>query len=241
VASEALDSINAEPAEVARFDALAARWWDETGPLAPLHAINPIRTDYIAARVALAGARVLDVGCGGGILCESLARRGARVVGIDLAPDSIEVARTHAAAAGLAIDYRVAPAEAISADEPDGFDVVTCLELLEHVPDPAATVAACARAVKPGGHVLFSTINRNLKSFLLAIVGAEYVLGLVPRGTHDYLKLVRPSELARAARAAGLEVEDLTGLHYRPLTRSYHLGAGVGVNYLCCARRPETA
>jgi 2-polyprenyl-6-hydroxyphenyl methylase / 3-demethylubiquinone-9 3-methyltransferase len=241
VASEGIDSINAEPAELARFGGLASRWWDETGPLATLHAINPLRTDYIAARATLAGARVLDVGCGGGILCESLARRGAHVVGIDLASDNIEAARAHAAAGGLSIDYRVTPVEAIAADESGTFDVVTCLELLEHVPDPAATVAACARAAKPGGHVFFSTINRNLRSFLLAIVGAEYVLGMLPRGTHDYRKLIRPSELARAARAAGLEVEDLTGLHYHPLTRSYHLGAGVGVNYLCSARRPEAA
>jgi 2-polyprenyl-6-hydroxyphenyl methylase/3-demethylubiquinone-9 3-methyltransferase len=241
VASEAFDDSNAEPAELERFGRLAARWWDENGPLATLHAINPLRTDYIAARVALDGARVLDVGCGGGILCESLARRGASVVGIDLAADNIDVARAHAADEALPIDYRVTSAAAIAAAEAGTFDVVTCLELLEHVPDPGATVAACARAVKPGGRVFFSTINRNPGSFLFAIVGAEYVLGMLPRGTHDYLKLIKPSELGRAARAAGLDVEALTGLHYNPLTRSYRLGGNVLVNYFCCARRPEAA
>jgi 2-polyprenyl-6-hydroxyphenyl methylase/3-demethylubiquinone-9 3-methyltransferase len=238
---QAMETSNVEPAELEKFSRLAAHWWDASGPLATLHAINPLRTEYIAARAALDGARVLDVGCGGGILAEALAGHGARVVGIDLAADSIAVARAHAADAALAIDYRVASAEAVAASEAGAFDVVTCLELLEHVPDPGAIVAACARAVRPGGAVFFSTINRNLKSFLFAIIGAEYVLGMLPRGTHDYLKLIRPSELARAARRAGLDVEQLTGLHFNPLTQSYRLGAGVGVNYLCCARRPETA
>ncbi|HUF72836.1 MAG TPA: bifunctional 2-polyprenyl-6-hydroxyphenol methylase/3-demethylubiquinol 3-O-methyltransferase UbiG [Gammaproteobacteria bacterium] len=239
--TEAIESGNAEPAELAKFSRLASRWWDESGPLATLHAINPLRTDYIAARATLDGARVLDVGCGGGILSEALARRGARVVGIDLAGDGIDVARAHAKDAGLAIDYRVTSAEAVAAAEPDAYDVVTCLELLEHVPDPGAIVAACARAVRPGGCVFFSTINRNLRSFLLAIVGAEHVLGLLPRGTHEYLKLIRPSELARAARKAGLDVLDLTGLHYNPLTRSYWFGDGVSVNYFLSARRPVPA
>jgi 2-polyprenyl-6-hydroxyphenyl methylase/3-demethylubiquinone-9 3-methyltransferase len=237
----AIESGNAEPAELARFSRLAARWWDASGPFAALHAINPLRTDYIADRTALDGARVLDVGCGGGILSEALARRGARVVGIDLAGDCIEAARPHAEDAGLAIDYRIASTESVAEAEPGAFDLVTCLELLEHVPDPAAIVAACARAVRPGGCVVFSTINRNPKSFLFAIVGAEYVLGLVPRGTHEYLKLIRPSELARAARRAGLDVDDLTGLHYNPLTRTYRLGDGVGVNYFLSARRPVSA
>lgn len=239
--AEAIESPNAEPAELARFGRLAARWWDESGPLGALHAINPLRTDYIAARAALDGARVLDVGCGGGILSEALAKRGANVVGIDLAGDSIDAARAHANEAGLAIDYRLTSAETLAATEPGAYDVVTCLELLEHVPDPGSIVAACARAVRPGGWVFFSTINRNPKSFLFAIVGAEYVLGLVPRGTHDYLKLIRPSELARAARHAGLDVEDMTGLHFNPLTRSYWLGDGVSVNYFVSARRPVPA
>ena len=239
--SEGIESGNAEPAELARFGRLAARWWDEAGPLATLHAINPLRTDYIAGRVTLDGARLLDVGCGGGILAEALARRGARVVGIDLAGDSIDVARSHAEDAELAIDYRLTSAEAVAAAEPGAYDVVTCLELLEHVPDPGAIVAACAHAVRPGGCVFFSTINRNLKSFLFAIVGAEHVLGLLPRGTHEYLKLIRPSELARATRKAGLDVEDLTGLHYNPLARSYWLGDGVSVNYFLSARRPVPA
>lgn len=237
--SEAIESANAEAAELARFAKLASRWWDKTGPLATLHAINPLRTDYIGARAALEGARVLDIGCGGGILCESLARRGACVVGIDLAADNIEAARAHAAAADLDIDYRVAAAENVAASAAGGFDFVTCLELLEHVPDPASMIAACARAVRPGGRVFFSTINRNPMSFLLAIVGAEYVLGMLPRGTHEYPKLIRPSELARGARQVGLDVEDLTGLHYNPLTQSYRLGGNVAVNYFCCARRPE--
>lgn len=230
---------NAEPAEVEKFNALAARWWDETGPVASLHAINPLRTDYIAARARLDGASVLDVGCGAGLLSEALARRGALVTGIDLAAENIRVAVEHAAAAGLDIDYRVQSVEERAAAAPGTFDVVTCLELLEHVPDPEAVIAACARAVRPGGTVFFSTINRNAKSFLFAILGAEYVLRIVPRGTHEYLKLLRPSEIGRAARAAGLQVRELTGLHYNPLTQAYRLGGNVDVNYLVFAARPE--
>lgn len=234
-------SLNAARDELEKFDRLAAEWWDETGPLATLHAINPLRTDWIAGRVALSGARVLDVGCGAGILSESLARAGAQVTGIDLAATSIAVASEHASANNLQIDYRVAAVETVAAEIPGGFDVVTCLELLEHVPDPAAAIAACARAVRPGGAVFLSTINRNLKSFLLAIAGAEYALGMLPRGTHEYLKLIRPSEAGRAARRAGLVVEELTGLHYNPLTRAYRLGGNVDVNYLVHARRPGSA
>jgi 2-polyprenyl-6-hydroxyphenyl methylase/3-demethylubiquinone-9 3-methyltransferase len=209
--------------------------------LATLHAINPLRTRYIADRVALDGASVLDVGCGAGILSEALARHGAKVTGLDLANDNIRVARRHAADQGLDIDYRVASIEQVAASDAGRFDVVTCLELLEHVPQPDSAIAGCARAVRPGGRVFFSTINRNLKSFMLAIVGAEYVLGLLPKGTHDYLKLIKPSELARAARSAGLVVDELAGLHFNPLTRAYHLGGNVDVNYLASATRPEAA
>ena len=231
---------NVEPAELAKFGALADVWWDDSGPLATLHAINPLRVEYIDNRVSLDGAKVLDVGCGGGILAEALAHRGAQVTGIDLARDNIAVARDHAAAQGLAIEYLEQSVEATAASSSGAFDVVTCLELLEHLPAPEQAVAACARAVRPGGAVFFSTINRNLKSFALAIVGAEYVLGMLPRGTHDYAKLIKPSELGRAARMAGLAAQDVTGLHYNPLTKTYRLGGNVDVNYLLYARRPDT-
>jgi len=232
---------NAAADELAKFGRLADAWWDEQGPLATLHAINPLRTDYIAARTALDGARVLDVGCGAGILSEALARRGAIVTGIDLVADSIRVATEHASASGLSIDYQLRSAEQLAAAMPDAFDVVTCLELIEHVPEPGRIVAACAAAVKPGGTVFLSTLNRTAKSFLLAIVGAEYLLNMLPRGTHDYLKLVKPSEVGHAARKAGLEMFDVTGLHFNPLTGSYRLGGNVDVNYFVSARRPETA
>jgi 2-polyprenyl-6-hydroxyphenyl methylase/3-demethylubiquinone-9 3-methyltransferase len=228
---------NADAAELAKFGSLAGRWWDLDGPFKTLHALNPLRLDYIAARTRLQGARVLDVGCGGGILAEGLAGRGARVVGMDLAPENIEAAAAHAAAAKLAIDYRLVDAAALAETEPGAFDVVTCLELLEHVPDPARIVAACATLAKPGGAVFFSTINRNPKSFLLAIVAAEYVLGLVPKGTHEYLKLVRPSELGAACRAAGLDLQELTGLHFNPLLDRYSLGGNVDVNYFAYTRK----
>lgn len=232
---------NADAAELEKFGAQAAEWWNPRGPFRTLHEINPLRADYIAARAPLEGARVLDVGCGGGILAEALAARGAAVVGIDLAEENIRAAREHAVQEALEIDYRVADAEEVAARDPGSFDVVTCLEVLEHVPHPAALVAACAAAVRPGGHVFFSTINRNPKSFLMALVGAEYLLGWVPRGTHEYLKLIRPAELARACRGAGLEVLDLTGLHVNPLTRGYWLGGNVDVNYLLHAFKPRLA
>lgn len=232
---------NADTTELAKFAAQASQWWDPHGPFRPLHEINELRADYIAARAALRGARVLDIGCGGGLLAEALARRGAAVLGIDLAAENVATAAAHATTGGLAIDYRVAAAEDVAAAEPGAFDVVTCLEVVEHVPDPDALVAAAAAAVKPGGAAFFSTINRNAKSFLFAVVGAEYVLGLVPRGTHEYLKLVRPSELARACRHAGLEVRDLTGLHHNPLTGAYWLGGNVDVNYFVHAVKPGTA
>jgi 2-polyprenyl-6-hydroxyphenyl methylase/3-demethylubiquinone-9 3-methyltransferase len=232
---------NAEPAELDKFNRLARDWWDETGPLATLHAINPLRVGYIASCAELGGARVLDVGCGAGILSEALARRGAAVTGIDLASESIRIAGEHAAAEGLLIDYRVQTVEQLAAAEPGTYDVVTCLELLEHLPEPETAIAACARAVRPGGAIFLSTINRNLKSFMLAIVGAEYALRMLPRGTHEYLKLIKPAEIGRAARTAGLVIEDLTGLHYNPLTQTYRLGGNVDVNYLVFATRPESA
>ena len=223
---------NIDPGEVAKFDDLAHRWWDPHGEFRPLHEINPLRLDYVERRAPLGDARVLDVGCGGGILAESMARRGARVTGIDMAQAPLEVARMHLHESGLEVDYRQVPVEELAQEMPGSFDVVTCMEMLEHVPDPASVVHACARLVRPGGQVFFSTINRNPKSFLHAIVGAEYVLGLLPRGTHEYARFIRPSELTRWARAAGLDTRHLAGLGYNPVTREYRLDDDVRVNYL---------
>jgi len=228
---------NVDHDEVAKFEALAARWWDPGSEFKPLHEINPLRLDFIDERVQLKGKRVLDVGCGGGILAESMAARGARVTGIDLGEAPLAVARLHLKESGQQVDYRHLSAEDMAAQHPESFDVVTCMELLEHVPDPASTIRACARLVKPGGHVFFSTINRNPKAWLFAIVGAEYVLKLLPRGTHRYLKFIKPSELAAWARAAGLEMRELIGLHYNPLLQHYSLGPGVQVNYIAYTRR----
>ncbi|MCZ6476268.1 MAG: bifunctional 2-polyprenyl-6-hydroxyphenol methylase/3-demethylubiquinol 3-O-methyltransferase UbiG [Gammaproteobacteria bacterium] len=222
---------NSDPAEVAKFEALAAEWWNQDGPLRTLHEINPLRLSYIEERVTIKGARILDVGCGGGLLSEALAARDADVVGIDLAGASLEVARRHAADSETDVEYRQIEAARLAEEQPGQFDIVTCLELLEHVPDPEALVAACSLAVRPGGSVFFSTINRNLTSFLLAIIGAEHVLRMVPRGTHEYLKLVRPAELAGWCRRADLDLRDITGLHFNPLTRSYRLGGNSAVNY----------
>jgi len=243
---------NADRVEVGKFDALSSGFWDPHGEFSPLHALNPVRMRFVADRVPLAGARALDVGCGGGLLSESLARAGARVTGIDLAPGMIEVARLHAAEQGISIDYRVVSAEEIAASEErvrettdpalsSGFDVVTCMEMLEHVPDPARMTATLARLVRPGGSVFISTINRNLKSFLLAIVGAEYVLKLIPRGTHEYEKLIRPSELGRWARSAGLSLRELAGIEFNPLTRRCGLSRDPSVNYLAHLERMDSA
>jgi 2-polyprenyl-6-hydroxyphenyl methylase/3-demethylubiquinone-9 3-methyltransferase len=231
-------SPNSDPAEIAKFDAAAPRWWDPQGEFRPLHDLNPARLDYIEARAGLAGRQVLDVGCGGGLIAEGMARRGARVTGVDLSPQAIEVARLHALEAGIRVDYRVAGVETLVASHAGIFDLVTCLEMLEHVPDPAAALAAIARLVRPGGDVVCSTINRNARAFALAIVGAEYLLRLLPRGTHRYDRLIRPSELARFARAAGLELAALAGLAYNPVTRTARLTDDVSVNYLAHFRRP---
>lgn len=230
---------NADPTELARFGALAPGWWDPHGPSRPLHELNPLRLRYIERSVELPGRRVLDVGCGGGILSEALARRGAQVLGIDLAQPLIEVARLHALESGLAVEYRVAAAEALAAECPGTFDLVTCMELLEHVPDPKRMLASLGALVRPGGTVVVSTLNRTPRAFALAIVGAEYLARLLPRGTHEYLKFIRPSELARFARAVGLELEDLTGIVYHPLTRAYGLSPDTRVNYLARLHRED--
>ena len=230
---------NVDPAEIAKFEALAARWWDNTSEFKPLHDINPLRLNWIDARTKLAGKRVLDVGCGGGILSESMARRGAEVLGIDMGAAPLAVGTLHAEAAGVTnVKYRQVTVEALAAEQPESFDTVTCLEMLEHVPDPAAIVAACMRLVKPGGRVFFSTLNRNPKSWLFAIVGAEYVLRMLPRGTHDYQKFIRPSELGQWVRAAGLQLDEMTGLHFNPLSGRYWLAPNVDVNYMIACTKP---
>ncbi|MDT0499803.1 MULTISPECIES: bifunctional 2-polyprenyl-6-hydroxyphenol methylase/3-demethylubiquinol 3-O-methyltransferase UbiG [unclassified Halomonas] len=232
---------NMDPGEIAKFEALAERWWDSTGEFKPLHDINPLRLDFIDARAGLAGRRVLDVGCGGGILSEGMAHRGADVIGIDLGEAPLGVARLHAEEQGLEIDYRRVSVEALAEEAPASFDVVTCLEMLEHVPDPGSVVRACATLVKPGGQVFFSTLNRNPKALALAVVGAEYLLRMLPRGTHDYAKFIRPAELAGWCRQAGLEVREQSGLVYNPLSRRYRLHpTDVSVNYLMHCRREET-
>jgi 2-polyprenyl-6-hydroxyphenyl methylase/3-demethylubiquinone-9 3-methyltransferase len=230
----------ADPAEIAKFDALAHRFWDEAGEFKPLHRLNPIRAAYVADRAApLAGRQVLDVGCGGGLLAEALCRAGAQVTAVDRAPTMIDVARLHAAEAGLSIDYRVADALQLLEDPAARFDVVTCMEMLEHVPDPAAMVAALAGLVKPGGSLFVSTINRNARAFATAIVGAEYLLRLLPRGTHEYARFIRPSELAAYARSAGFEVVDLAGLDYEPFSGRCRRTADVRVNYMAQLRAAE--
>jgi len=228
---------NADPAELAKFGALAHRWWDPQGEFRPLHQLNPLRLAWIDGLAPLAGKRVLDVGCGGGILSEAMARLGASVTGIDLSENPLKVAQLHLLESGLDIDYQLASAEQLSAQRESPFDVVTCMELLEHVPDPSSTVAACAKLATPGGRVFFSTINRNPKAYLFAVIGAEYLLRMLPRGTHDYARFIKPSELARWCRDAGLEPLELKGMTYNLITDQYRLGEDCSVNYsLCCAK-----
>ena len=224
--------MNADPVELEKFSKLAHRWWDPAGEFRPLHEINPLRLDWIAQHARLEGAAVLDVGCGGGILAEAMARRGAKVTGIDLSEKALKVAQLHLLESRLEVQYESVSVEDYGATHAGKFDVITCMELLEHVPEPAAMVAACARLVRPGGQVFFSTINRNPKSYLFAVVGAEYVLGLLPKGTHDYLRFIKPSELSRWCREAGLRIDELIGMSYNPITRRYWLGRDCDVNYL---------
>jgi 2-polyprenyl-6-hydroxyphenyl methylase/3-demethylubiquinone-9 3-methyltransferase len=232
-------TVNVDPAEVAKFSELAHRWWDPSSEFRPLHEINPLRLDYIDRHAGLAGKRVLDVGCGGGILAEAMAERGARVTGIDLSERALKVAQLHLFESGRSVDYQLIAPEQLAAQSAERFDVITCMELLEHVPDPASTVDACARLLRPGGLAFFSTIARNAKAYVYAILGAEYILGLLPRGTHDYAKFIKPSELAAMCRRAGLEINAMIGLTYSPLTRRYSLVPDTSVNYmLCCSSEP---
>jgi 2-polyprenyl-6-hydroxyphenyl methylase/3-demethylubiquinone-9 3-methyltransferase len=229
---------NADPAELAKFSDLAHRWWDTESEFRPLHQINPLRLGWIESIAPLKGKRVLDIGCGGGILADAMARQGAQVLGIDLAGKALKVAQLHALEAGTqGVEYREISAEALAAEQPGSFDVVTCMEMLEHVPDPSSVVRACASLVKPGGHVFFSTINRNAKAFVFAIVGAEYVLSLLPRGTHEYAKFIKPSELASYCREAGLSLQHTRGMEYNPLSQHYWLSADTSVNYLLATQK----
>ncbi len=229
--------LNADPAELDKFGDLAHRWWDPNSEFKPLHDINPLRLDWIDAAIGLSGKHVLDVGCGGGLLSEGMAARGAKVTGIDLSEKPLGVARLHLLESGQKVDYRKISAEQMAAEMPGAFDAVTCLEMLEHVPDPASIVASCARLVKPGGQVFFSTINRNPKAYLFAVIGAEYVLQMLPRGTHDFARFIKPSEMTRWCKQSGLEPDELTGMTYNPLTRHYALGRDTDVNYLIRATR----
>jgi 2-polyprenyl-6-hydroxyphenyl methylase/3-demethylubiquinone-9 3-methyltransferase len=229
---------NADPAELAKFSGLAGRWWDPMGPSRPLHEHTPIRLQYLERAAPLAGRSVVDVGCGGGILSEAMARRGARVLGIDLARPVLDVAELHALQSGIAVEYREIAAESLAEEHSGEFDLATCMEMLEHVPDPAAALAALGKLVRPGGDIVVSTLNRHPRAFAVAILGAEYIARVLPRGTHDYLKFIRPSELARWGRTAGLELRDLAGIGYNPLTRAFRLSADTRINYLAHFRRP---
>ncbi|MCB5184191.1 bifunctional 2-polyprenyl-6-hydroxyphenol methylase/3-demethylubiquinol 3-O-methyltransferase UbiG [Methylobacillus gramineus] len=230
--TESVRGLNVDPAELQKFAELAHKWWDKNSEFKPLHEINPLRLDYIDSHASLAGKKVLDVGCGGGILSESMSDRGAEVTGIDLGEKALKVAQLHRYESGAKVDYRLISVEDLASEAPESFDVVTCMEMLEHVPDPAAVVNACARLVKPGGKVFFSTINRNPKAYLFAVVGAEYVLNMLPRGTHDYDKFIKPSELSSWIRSAGLDVVGFKGMGYNPLTKQYKLNEDVSVNYI---------
>lgn len=229
---------NVDHGEISKFEELASRWWDPHSEFKPLHDINPLRLDYIDQRAKINGKKVLDVGCGGGILAESMALRGATVTGIDMGEAPLEVAKLHMLESGAQLDYRQITAEALAAELPGQFDVVTCMEMLEHVPDPGSVIAACATLVKPGGQLFFSTINRNPKAYLFAIVGAEYLLRMLPKGTHDFAKFIRPSELEQWTRSAGLELQALTGMAYNPFSQQYSLGRDLDVNYMAHCTRP---
>ena len=233
------DTINVDRNEIAKFEALASRWWDPNSEFKPLHDINPLRLNYIDERARLPGKKVLDVGCGGGLLSEGMSHRGAHVTGIDMGEAPLSVAKLHSLESGVKVDYRRITVEELADQEAGQYDVVTCMEMLEHVPSPESVVAACTRLLKPGGQAFFSTLNRNPKSFLFAIVGAEYVLQLLPKGTHEFKKFIRPSELAGWIRNAGLEFKDITGMTYNPITKRYKLGSDVDVNYLVHATKPE--
>ena len=230
------DSVNVDPLELEKFSQLAHRWWDLNSEFKPLHEINPLRLDYIGQLAGLEGKTVLDVGCGGGILSESMAMRGAKVTGIDLGDKPLKVAKLHLLETGNQVEYRKIAVEDLAEEQPRHYDIVTCMEMLEHVPDPASVVRACAKLAKPGGWVFFSTLNRNPKSYLFAVVGAEYVLNLLPRGTHDYAKFIKPSELARMGRNAGLDIEEITGMVYNPMTKIYALAPDSSVNYIMVCR-----
>ena len=230
-------SHNVDPVEISKFEELASRWWDPHSEFKPLHDINPLRLNYIDKQAGLAGKKVIDVGCGGGILAESMAARGAEVTGIDMGEAPLQVARLHGLESGVKVDYRQITVEAMATELPGQFDVVTCMEMLEHVPDPSSVIRACATLVKPGGMVFFSTLNRNPKSYLFAILGAEYILRLLPRGTHDFSRFIRPSELEDWTRQAELEMLDLTGMSYNPFTKQYRLGKDLDVNYLASCRK----
>lgn len=232
IETESTQSLNVDPAELEKFASLAHRWWDKTTEFKPLHAINPLRLNFIDGLVSLKGKRVLDVGCGGGILSESMAEKGADVTGIDLGEKALKVAKLHQLETGTKVDYRLISVEDLAKQQAGSFDVVTCMEMLEHVPDPEAIIRACAELVKPGGSVFFSTINRNPKAYLFAVIGAEYLLNMLPKGTHEYQKFIKPSELSSWARHAGLEISQLKGMGYNPLTEHYSLGTDVSVNYL---------
>ena len=227
---------NVDHDEIAKFEALAHRWWDRESEFKPLHDMNPLRLDYIERFTPMAGMKILDVGCGGGILSEGMAQAGATVTGIDMGEAPLSVARLHLLESQLEVDYRQVPVEALAEEEPDSYDIVTCMEMLEHVPDPASTIRACSKLIKPEGHLFFSTINRNLKSYLMAIIGAEYILKLLPKGTHEHDKFIKPAEMERWCRQANIAMDDLTGMHYNPLTMTYSLGSNVDVNYFAHAR-----